>query len=64
MLHEAVESGRSVWIGHLDNHGSAVERVVDPVGVDAGWLTAYDHRTGTVRSFAVHRVTAVRRLDP
>ena len=39
------------------------ERVVDPVKVEAGWLSAYDHRTEDVRSFAVHRITAVRRID-
>jgi hypothetical protein len=64
VLREAVETGGSVWIGYVDNHGSTVERVVDPVKVEAGWLSAYDHRTEDVRSFAVHRVTAVRRLDP
>jgi predicted DNA-binding transcriptional regulator YafY len=37
--------------------------VVDPVRVEAGWLDAYDHRTEGVRSFAVHRITGVRRLD-
>jgi hypothetical protein len=64
LLREAVESGTSVWIGYVDNHGSTVERVVDPVKVEAGWLSAYDHRTEDVRSFAIHRVTAVRRLAP
>jgi hypothetical protein len=62
LLREAVETGQSVWMGYLDNHGSTVERVVDPVKVEAGWLSAYDHRTEDVRSFAVHRITAVRRL--
>jgi predicted DNA-binding transcriptional regulator YafY len=41
-----------------------VERVVDPVHVEAGWLSAYDHRTADVRSFAVHRITAARALPP
>jgi predicted DNA-binding transcriptional regulator YafY len=63
VLREAVEAGHSVWIGYVDSHGSTVERVVDPVTVDAGWLSAYDHRTEDVRSFAVHRITAVRRLE-
>jgi hypothetical protein len=62
LLHEAVESRGSVWLAYVDNQGSTVERVVDPVSVEAGWLSAYDHRTDGVRSFAVHRVTAVRRL--
>ncbi len=64
VLREAVETGSSVWIGYVDNHGSTVERVVDPVRVEAGWLSAYDHRSEEVRSFAIHRITAVRRLDP
>ena len=63
VLREAVEAGTTVWIGYVDNHGSSVERVVDPVKVEAGWLSAYDHRTEDVRSFAVHRITAVRRID-
>jgi len=63
VLREAVESRTSVWVGYVDNHGSTVERVIDPVKVDAGWLSAYDHRTEDVRSFAVHRITAVRRLE-
>ena len=63
VLREAVEAGSTVWIGYVDNHGSSVERVVDPVKVEAGWLSAYDHRTEDVRSFAVHRIIAVRRID-
>ena len=62
-LREAVETRTTVWISYLDNHGSTVERVVDPVKVDAGWLTAFDHRADDVRSFAIHRVTAVNAVD-
>jgi predicted DNA-binding transcriptional regulator YafY len=40
-----------------------VERVVDPVTIDAGRLAAYDHRTEDVRSFAVHRISGVRRVE-
>ena len=61
-LREAVEAQASVWIGYVDNHGSTVERVVDPVKVEGGWLTAYDHRSEEVRSFAVHRITGVTAL--
>lgn len=59
VLREAVESKDSVWIGYVDNHGSTVERVVDPVKVEGGWLTAYDRRADDVRSFALHRITEV-----
>jgi hypothetical protein len=62
VLREAAERGGTVWIGYVDNDGSALERVVDPHRVEGGWLRAFDHRTDGVRSFAVHRITAVRPL--
>jgi len=58
-LAAAIEAGTSVWIGYVDHHGTTTERVVDPVGLDAGWLSAFDHRSDQVRTFAVHRITAV-----
>ena len=63
-LREAVEAKASVWIGYVDNHGSSSERIVDPVRVEGGQLTAYDHRSEDLRGFAVHRITAVRAVDP
>ncbi len=62
-LQAAALSGESVWIGYVDRHGSTSERVVDPIRVDGGWLTAYDHRSGEVRTFAVHRVSAAAVLS-
>ncbi|HSE54441.1 MAG TPA: helicase C-terminal domain-containing protein [Nocardioidaceae bacterium] len=62
-LREAVETRTTVWIAYLDNHGSTVERVVDPVKVEGGWLTAFDHRADDVRSFAVHRITRVHAVS-
>lgn len=62
-LQAAARSGESVWIGYVDRHGSTSERVVDPIRVDGGWLTAYDHRSGEVRTFAVHRVSAAAVVD-
>jgi len=63
MLREALEQGRPVWIGYVDTHGSVTERVVDPVRLEGGYLTAYDHRYEEVHTFAVHRITGVAALD-
>ena len=63
-LRDAVESGTTVLIGYVDNQGASTERVVDPVKVEGGWLTAYDHRSDDTRTFAVHRITAVRPAAP
>jgi hypothetical protein len=62
-LREAVEAGRTVLIGYVDNHGVSTERIVDPVRVDGGWLTARDHRADDVRQFAVHRIRTVNPVD-
>jgi hypothetical protein len=58
-LARSIEQGASIWIGYVDNHGTTTERVIDPISLDAGWLSAFDHRSEQVRTFAVHRITAV-----
>ncbi|UYM06727.1 helicase-associated domain-containing protein [Solicola gregarius] len=58
-LRDAVESGSTVWLAYLDQAGTPSERVVDPIRVDAGWLTAYDHRSERAQSFAIHRIGKV-----
>ncbi|MFC4787073.1 helicase-associated domain-containing protein [Nocardioides sp. MAHUQ-72] len=62
-LREAVEAGTTVLIGYVDNHGTSTERIVDPLKVEGGWLTAHDHRSDDVRTFAVHRITVVKPVD-
>ena len=58
-LARAIEAGVSVWIGYVDNHGTTTQRVVDPISLDAGWLSAFDHLSEQVRTCAVHRISAV-----
>jgi hypothetical protein len=62
-LREAIELGGAVLISYVDNHGSASDRIVDPLSVEGGQLTARDHRSDDVRTFAVHRITSVKPLD-
>ncbi|MGZ5398830.1 MAG: helicase-associated domain-containing protein [Nocardioides sp.] len=59
-LREAIETGNAVLIGYLDNHGVRSERLVEPIRVEGGQLTAYDVRSDDTRRFAIHRVTSVR----
>ncbi len=60
VLREAIETGASVAIGYLDARGVSGELVVDPVRLDGGRLTAYDHQAQDRREFAVHRISTVR----
>jgi predicted DNA-binding transcriptional regulator YafY len=62
-LRQAAETGSAVLISYVDNHGSRTERIIDPVSVEGGVLTAHDHRSDDVRTFAVHRITSVRPIS-
>ncbi len=56
-LQEAAHLQASVVIGYVDPAGVATQRVVAPINVRGGQLTAYDPASGRVREFAIHRVT-------
>lgn len=60
VLRDAVEARTPVLIGYVDNHGTTSERIVDPIDVEGGQLTAHDHRSDDTRRFAIHRITTVR----
>ena len=64
LLTETAANAQTVWIGYVDNNGGASERLVDPLRVQGGWLTAYDHVRDAVRTFAVHRITGVAPVEP
>ena len=59
-LRMAVEERATVLIGYVDNHGASTDRVVDPLRVEGGQLTARVHRSDDTRTLAVHRITTVR----
>lgn len=58
-LHGAAHRQESVVIGYVDPAGVATQRVVAPINIRGGQLTAYDPAAGRVRDFAIHRVTSV-----
>ena len=62
-LQEAAQLQNSVVIGYVDPAGVATQRVVAPINVRGGQLTAYDPASGRVSEFAIHRVTSVVSAD-
>ncbi|BDX30336.1 DNA-binding protein [Mycobacterium antarcticum] len=62
-LHGAAHRQESVVIGYVDPAGVATQRVVAPINVRGGQLTAFDPAAGRVRDFAIHRVTSVVSAD-
>ncbi|HET7901956.1 MAG TPA: helicase C-terminal domain-containing protein [Candidatus Nanopelagicales bacterium] len=64
-LRAALDASRAVWIGYADSTGTTTERVVEPLRLEGGFLTAYDLRTAEVRTFTVARITGVAAVaDP
>ncbi|MFG2194613.1 helicase-associated domain-containing protein [Streptomyces sp. NPDC048639] len=51
-----------VWIGYVNADGAASQRVIAPVRVEGGFVTAYDHTADEVRTFPLHRITGVAEL--
>ncbi|MDR7301529.1 helicase-associated domain-containing protein [Haloactinomyces albus] len=59
LLQDAARQRRSVWLGFVDAHGGATQRVVEPVSVGGGVLQGFDQGLGEVGSFPLHRITSV-----
>jgi hypothetical protein len=60
----ALANDEPLWIGFVDSAGLASERVVEPLRFEGGFLTAYDHRSGEVRTFALARITGASAIAP
>ncbi|MBV9024470.1 MAG: helicase C-terminal domain-containing protein [Streptomycetaceae bacterium] len=65
-LQAAVLKGEALWIGYVNADGAASQRVIEPVRVEGGFITAFDHTADKIRAFALHRITGVAQLadDP
>ncbi|WP_030419471.1 helicase C-terminal domain-containing protein [Streptomyces sp. NRRL F-5065] len=61
-LQAAVLTGEALWIGYVNADGAASQRVIAPVRVEGGFVTAYDHTADEVRTYPVHRITGVAEL--
>ncbi|MGF1646437.1 MAG: helicase-associated domain-containing protein [Kineosporiaceae bacterium] len=64
VLRQAVETGARVWIGYVDETGRATQRLVAPIGLQAGRLTAEEVGRAGPRLFSVHRVTGAAVAEP
>jgi hypothetical protein len=57
LLNEALVKQREVWIGYADKSGMTTERIVEPLSITAGFLTAFDVRNSEVHTFTISRIT-------
>ncbi|MFF4491786.1 helicase-associated domain-containing protein [Streptomyces sp. NPDC001544] len=61
-MQAAVLTGETLWIGYVNAEGTASQRVIAPIRVEGGFVTAYDHTADEVRTYPLHRVTGVAEL--
>ncbi|MCW7942366.1 DNA-binding protein [Streptomyces hygroscopicus] len=61
-MQAAVLTGESLWIGYVNAEGTASQRVIAPIRVEGGFVTAYDHTADEVRTYPLHRITGVAEL--
>ncbi|GAA5111716.1 helicase-associated domain-containing protein [Haloechinothrix salitolerans] len=58
LLSEAARGGRQVWIGLVDAHGTATQRVVTPVRLSGGVLEG-----SSAERYPLHRITSAALVD-
>lgn len=58
----AVLTSAAVWIGYVNAEGAASQRVIAPIRVEGGFVTAYDHTADEIRTYPLHRITGVAEL--
>ena len=61
-MQSAVLTGEAVWIGYVNADGAASQRVIAPVRVEGGFVTAYDHTADEIRTYPLHRITGAAEL--
>ena len=58
-LREALNDGRSTWIEIAESDGTVHRRLIDPIRLNNGFLSAFDHGVDQLRSFSVSRIRSV-----
>jgi hypothetical protein len=64
LLRTAAAAHRSVWIGFVDGHGVASERVLEPLSVGGGVMEGRDVVDGAVHRVPLHRITSIAEVQP
>jgi hypothetical protein len=59
ILNQYIEEQASLTIGYADTNGGVSNRLIDPISISLGTLSARDHATGQVVPFKISRITGV-----
>ena len=59
LLNQYIEEQSSLMIAYADTNGGVTNRIIQPVSISLGTLTARDHVTGELTQFRIPRITGV-----
>ena len=62
-LRYSIDHNETVHLTHVESDGSIALLLVDPIRLGGGSLTAYDHSSEQVRTFAVSRINGIASLQ-
>jgi hypothetical protein len=63
LLRTAAERQQTVWLGFVDGHGVAGERVLQPVVVGGGVVEGRDTADGGLHRVPLHRITSIALVE-
>ncbi|ASO22855.1 hypothetical protein FHR81_005080 [Actinoalloteichus hoggarensis] len=63
LVREAVRSRSRLWIGFVNSHGVATQRIVDPVTISGGFLEGFDRSVGAVQRYPLHRISSAALVE-
>ncbi|APU17689.1 helicase-associated domain-containing protein [Actinoalloteichus fjordicus] len=63
LLQDAVSSRHQLWIGFVDSHGVATQRIIDPVSISGGFLEGFDQSVGAVQRYPLHRISTAALVE-
>ncbi len=58
-IREAAADRVPVWIEYVNTEGSSTRRLIEPVAISGGTVSAYDRMSNQLRTFALHRITGI-----
>ncbi|MBW0119451.1 DNA-binding protein, partial [Pseudonocardia sp. KRD-169] len=62
-LRRAAQEKLTVWLGFVDGHGVAGERVLEPLTVGGGVVEGRDRTDGGLHRVPLHRITSIALVE-
>ncbi len=59
LINQYIEEQSSLMIAYADTNGGVTNRIINPISISLGTLTARDHVTGELTQFRIPRITGV-----